>query len=298
MQASLRMLALALAAVLAAGCGKRDPAPPPRDPDPMRIVVLSPAIAVVLSDLGLRDRIVGRHGYDMVLDKSIPVCGEQNAVNYEALLRANPTHVFTEWGTREYPARLTSLAESKGWVLRDFRMLTLADIDAAARSLAELLPDADPSDRVTRVHALAAPAEREPVWEGRVLLLMDASPIAAIGPGSAHHELLLRSGGVPAIAEGSPYMRLHAEDVARLAPDAIILIQPRSGVEPAEPEDAGAPADAELRARLGVIASLDIPAVTSGRFAVIDYPLGLLPSTALADVADRIESLLARWSGQ
>lgn len=269
-------------------CGSRSPeaGAPPAGAEP-RIVVLSPALAVVLCDLGLRDRIVGRHGYDLVLDASVPVCGQQSGIEYEAVLRARPTHVLTEWGSRELPRRLEELAAERGWTLRDFRLLSLADIDAAALALEQMFPGASPSARTARIHGLASGA-RERVWSGRVLLLMGAAPIDAIGPGSAHQELLERVGGVPAIAEGSPYMQLHAEDVLRLAPDAIVLLRPREG----GPESPGARPD------LGVIDALDIPAVREGRIAVIDLPLALLPSTGLADVADRLGEFLEAWAGE
>ncbi|HZW08901.1 MAG TPA: hypothetical protein VFF69_03280, partial [Phycisphaerales bacterium] len=193
MPGAIRLAIALLAVMLGPGCGD-GPRPPALKgaPDEPRIVVLSPALGVVLHDLGLREHIVGRHGYDTVLDQSIPVCGEQNGVNYEALLRARPTHVITEWGTRELPAKLAGLAESNGWVLRDFRMLTLGDVDAAATALGGMLPQASPSARISRMHELAGAAPPDRLWSGRVLLLMDVSPIAAIGPGSAHHELLVR----------------------------------------------------------------------------------------------------------
>ena len=57
--------------------------------------------------------------------------------------------------------------------------------------------------RFNQFKQLIAAPRPEPVWDGRVLLLMGTSPVAAIGPGSAHHELLLRDGGdlVPVRAE-------------------------------------------------------------------------------------------------
>jgi ABC-type hemin transport system substrate-binding protein len=277
----------ALAAVLAA-CGRDGGAevPPPESTGP-RIVVLSPALAVTLCDLGLRDRIVGRHGYDMVLDPSIPVCGQQSGILYETLLRVRPTHVLTDWGAREWPEKLVQLAGENGWTLRDFRLLTLDEIDGAASALGEMFPGATPSERVAALHTLAANETPDRAWRGRVLLLMSVSPIAAIGPGSAHHELLERAGGVPAIDEGAPYMRMHAEDVLRIAPDAIILLRPNSG---------GSAADSGTD--LGAIAGLGIPAVRDQRVAVVEHPLGLLPSSALADVAAEMRTLLEQWADE
>lgn len=283
------MLALLLLFLPIGGCVRTDNDPAQSEPstNELRLVVISPALAVILTDLGLEDTIVGRHGWDQVLDPAIPICGDQSGLDYEALLRAQPTHVFTEWGSRELPAKLANLAASEGWLLRDFRLLTLADIDTAATELETLFPQASPSDGVTSFHALVTEPLPEPVWAGRVLLLMSTSPITALGPGSAHHELLMRAGGVPAIEEGSPYMPLHAEDVLRLAPDAIVLIQPGS---------ASGPDTIGMEHDLGPILNLDIPAIKHERFALVSEPLGLLPSTRLEKVAVWMGRTLEEWA--
>lgn len=290
------LLAAAACGVLfcAAGCDRRDgPVEPvananePENDEPPRIVVLSPALGVMLTDLGLADHVVGRHGWDTVLDQSLPVCGDQTGLDYEALLRAAPTHVLTEWGARDLPARLTGLAAKHEWALHDFRLLSLDDIAGTSARLRDLFPAATPAESVERFEQLIATSRPEPVWDGRVLLLMGTSPVAAIGPGSAHHELLLRAGGVPAITEGSPFMPLHAEDVLRIAPDAIILLQPRSG-------SAQTPAPVALDG----LATLAIPAIEHARVIRIDHRLGLLPSTRLIQVADSMDEALRRWADE
>lgn len=273
---------LLLPVLLALGCARSAPEDAASDGAGERIVVLSPALAVILSDMGLESRIVGRHAYDRVLDPAVPVCGDQQAINYEALLRARPSHVLTQWGSRGLPEKLTGLAGREGFVVRDFRLLTLEDIDGAVGALLDMFPDATPDESVARFRSLAAGPAPEPVWEGRVLLLMGVSPISALGPGSAHDELLRRVGGVPAIAEGAPAMTLHAEDVLRLAPDAVVLIQSGAG--------------AGVEDRLGrAIMGLDIPAVREGRLLLLDDPLALVPSTRLEAVATRMRRALEAW---
>ncbi|VAX39821.1 hypothetical protein MNBD_PLANCTO03-1297, partial [hydrothermal vent metagenome] len=209
------LLALLLFFLPIGGCVRTDNDPAQSEPstNELRLVVISPALAVILTDLGLEDAIVGRHGWDQVLDPAIPVCGDQSGLDYEALLRAKPTHVFTEWGARELPAKLVALAADEEWIVRDFRVLSLADIAGAAEEIEGLLPSAAANETLARFSRLIERPPPEPIWKGRVVLLMGTSPIAAIGPGSAHHELLIRAGGVPAIEEGSPYMPMHAEDL-------------------------------------------------------------------------------------
>lgn len=283
--AALAILAWLL---LCAGCGPGGPSSneaPTGEPPTERIVVLSPALGVTIADLGLADRVVGRHGWDPVIDPGVPVCGDQSALDYEAIVRARPTHVLTEWGSRDLPKRLLALASRHGWHVEDFSVLTLEDIASVADRLEAMFPNARaPADGpVAGFRALVGAPEPEPVWQGRVLVLMSASPIAALGPGSAHHDLLARVGGVQAIREGSPHMTLHAEDLVRLAPDALILIRaeaPGAGEDP-----------------FGPLRRLDIPALREGRIEVVSGEVALLPSPRLVLVADAMRAALERWAG-
>ncbi len=290
--------------------------------DGERIVVLSPAAAVMLRDLGLADRIVGKHDYDMVLPDSIPAVGHQEAIDYEALLRVEPTLIIVEWGSRPLPPRLTELAASHGWAIKRITLLTLDDIARTVDDLAIMLGAVDltggeearpPGMGTPRdLHVLPRftdPGERleQPLpsarlaraWSrrgdgfgdlGGVLLLAATDPPGALGPGSFHQQILERIGGVPAITEGSPWMELDVEDIARLAPSGIVLIAPRGRGQRAEPIGR-----AEIERRLGRIATLDIPAVREGRLGLIDDPLSLLPSTSMARFADELAAILEGW---
>lgn len=288
------MLSL-LSAALVAACAERShpPAAAPTDEAQgvPRIVALSPAVAVTLRDLGLEERIVGRHAWDLVLDRSMPVCGDQSGINYESLLAVRPTHVILEWGARDLPARLVDLADANGWSVHTVRLLSLADIRAfAADAAAEFAPE-DPhaAEVVSSLDRISDGVDR--IGAGRVLLLLSASPPAALGPGSYHHEILSLLGGVPALEQGQPYVTLNAEDVLRLAPDGIVLIAPRSPGAP----DTGEPTWDEIAARLGRLAQLPIPAVERRRVGVIDDPLALIPSTAAVAFAELLRAILDDW---
>ncbi len=269
-----------------------DAAPPPEP----RIVALSPGIAVMLRDLGLADRIVGRHSFDRVLPRSLPSCGDQTGLDYEAILRLNPTHILLQQGVTDVPARLTELAVQHAWDVRVYALLELDDIDRCVRDL--------------RARFMARPgdgesAELEQRWRdamrfrgdhlasaGRVLLLGGVSPPAAFGTGSWHHQILERLGGRPAIMDGAPWITLDAEDVLRLSPDAIVLILPRAHDAAPGP----APTAAELKNMLGRVGTLGVPAVRSGRIALIDDPLAHTPSTAMIGLADELARILEDWS--
>jgi len=291
-------LILVAAGVIVVAMGRGgDDAPAEGD---VRIVVLSPALAVTLVDLGLESHIVGRHGFDYVLDKDVPVCGDQAGIDFESLVEARPTHVLTEWGRRPLPDRLIGLADEQGWVVRNVELLSLEQVAASVVEMATLFdgwidarrpaleeaPDAEAQEMVERMVP-----RRERAFEGRVLLLWPTNPPAAVGPGSFHHEVLERVGGVPAIESGSAYIELDAESVLSLAPDGIIVISPRGVGE--------APASVEwpdVEALLGVVATLEVPAISDRRVAVIDDPLALTPSTAMIDFGREVRAILEAWS--
>lgn len=299
---------LALAAL--AGCEPAAPTNPRAqarralaDARTPRVVALSPALAITLRDMGLEGTIVGRHAWDFILDPALPICGDQTGIDYEALLTVEPTHVLIEWGSRELPPRLVELAARHEWTLRSFRLLTLDDIEAAAADLYDMLRTqrGDPRPFAATDLALAmqeawSRAETDLAPAGRVLLLGAIDPPAALGPGSFHDQLLRRLGATPAIdaARGSPWMVLDLEDVRAIAPDAIILFRPRPMGKPAPPP----PAPAALISAMGRLGQMPVPAITSGRVALIDHPLGLTPSTALIDISHELRRLLEPWAAQ
>lgn len=281
------------------------------DPSTSRIVALSPALAITLRDLGVADRIVGRHGFDLALDKSIPVCGDQSGIDYEALIRVRPTDILMERGAAESPPRLRELAAKNGWQLRDYPLVTIDDVLDSTLKLGLLFAQTDEtlihgSNGARTLHPTPAQAafanlvqrmkaawleKHPPPNAGRILLLESIDPPAALGPGSFHHQILERIGGTPAITTGKPYMTLDTEDILRLAPDGIILFAPRSpGTNPGP-----APSADELRTRLGRIGALDIPAIRNTHTALIDDPFCLTPSTALLNVSEEMERILKHW---
>lgn len=276
------MLALLVCGVLfalVAGCGHE--ASNTTGPGP-RVVSLSPAATVMLTDLGLGSMIVGRHGFDDVADGSLPVVGDQTGIDYERLLSVDPTHIVIEWGSRDPPARLVELSRSRGIELLPIDTLTLTDIAESGERLITTLGEHATPDR-TRAFAgaLAALSQRhEPVPEaGRVLLVVSTSPtVDCLGPGSAHHELLQLAGFTPAIESGAPWITLSLEDAIALNPDSLVLIQPGGSGEVGE--------------ALGPLGSAPIRAVELGRAVVITDPLALIPGSNLAGFGETLRARL------
>lgn len=274
-----------------------------RPADGTRLAVLSPALAVTLRDLGAGDRIVARHGFDQWSEPTLPVVGDQAGIDYEALLAVDPTHVLIEWGARDLPPRLRELASARGWRVENFSTLSVADLRSSAARLHDLA--LGPGARWEE-HALKgamdrawARDERDLKRAGRVLLVLSGgATIAALGPGSAHHEILTMVGGEAALREGSPYREMDAEDLQALNPGAVVLLAP---APPRTPRRARADDDAArqvVRDRLGRAAGLPIAALQSDRLALLDDPEGLLPSSSLVRFADELRGLLARWGGE
>lgn len=310
------VLTLAFLVLAAGSCGRAAPSAAPASGESAsgqpRIVALSPAVAVMLRDLGHEGSVVARHAYDRVLPPSVPVAGDQGGVDYEVVLAVRPTHVVTEFGEQGVPERLGALAREHGWVLMDVRLRSLDEIAGVADDLALLFGgepprgarEVDPSAWLSRFDLPSARLaeawrDRGPAVRGagRVLLLVDGGE-GALGPGSFHHELLVRLGGTPALTEGGPWQTLDAEDVLRLAPDAIIVYVPEDepGAEAARFVEPPGPDAAEVRRRLGRAADLPIPAVERGRVALIYDRLALMPATSLAQTADQTADALSSFS--
>lgn len=269
--------------------------------DSPRIAALSPAVAVVLRDMGREKQIVARHGYDLILPRSIPVAGDQAGLDYEALLAARPTHVITQWGSRELPPRLTALAQRQGWRLLDVRLLTLADVRESIERMSDVLnapgqPDAQPDAQTAALlkqfdEAFAEPKDPAFATLGPVLMLVSTSPPAALGPGSVHHEILTGLGATPALSRGNPFVELDAEDVLSLRPGVIVLVMPRStplGLDAAAP----APPRRSPNEALGRLAELNLPATAEGRVVLLDDPLSLIPSTAMLAFRSQLREAL------
>jgi len=264
----------------------------------MRLAVLSPALAIIIRDLGHEDVIAGRHAFDLVLDPAVPVAGSGTGeVHYETLLRIEPTHIVRESGAEPPPPKLVELAATRGWKIESFPLLTLADIRSATVRLDQLISSKDDlpgSEDRARSRADQLLAGMDQAWAardgfaercGRTLVLAWTDPPGVMGPGSFHHQLIAAMGGHPIPETGSPYLSLTVEDVIRLDPDTIVLVMP--GVTARE-NDA-------MTKLLGPLARVDLRAVRFHRIALIGDELCHTPSTALIGVADELARIVLAW---
>lgn len=288
--------------VLLVGCRERPPAPTPA-PSEVRIAALSPAAAVMLRDIGQEHRIVARHAFDLALSRDLPVGGDQNTIDLEALVRARPTHIITQWQSKSLPGPFAEAAARYGWKVHEASLLSLDDVDRELGALRGFLslPAEESADHM-RMRLRDALKPRGPGGGpfrrvGRVLLLGATEPAAALGPGSCHQQVLERIGGAPALLSGNAWVELSTEDLLRLGPEAIVAVLPRERRE-GDGRRSYVVRGAEATDRLRGVMALDIPAVKRGRVAVIDDPLALLPSTSMATFADELTEVLSAWEAE
>lgn len=259
-----------------------------------RVAVLSPAIADVMRDIGMGDAIVARHGFDQFSDPGLPIVGDQTGLDYESLIRVEPTHVILEQSATGVPPELGRLASEREWQLVEIPMLTLDDVIDVATRLRELLPkQADHRRYVEAIistdFAIGDSEHRFGSAEclRRTLLVLSTNPIGVIGPGSHHWEALARADGTVVPMSGESYQTLSLEDVIALSPDTIILFRP----------DMNAAENAPLvevdLAELGPLASLD----DARAFACVQ-PKALLPSLAVIDFVRAVRGVCDEGEGE
>lgn len=252
-----------------------------REPDaPARIAVLSPALGVILRDINASGAAAARHAFDVALDSSLPVAGDQTGIDYETLLRVRPTHVLLEWGTRELPPRLRTLAQERGWLLESFPMLTLEDIRSATRRLGAIAGRPEQSDALLeRMERAWSPDEAVALRAGRTLTLYSVRPAGAAGPRSFHVQLVDALGARSVPEQGTPYITLDGEDLRRLDPDTIILLAPGAASERTD----------EL---LAPLRSLGLRAAREQRVIIDTHPENQTPSSAMVGLAERLREAL------
>lgn len=282
-----------VAVALASGC-ERAPEPDPGSPaasQATRIVSLSPAISRTLVDFGLQDQVVGRSAYCASLDEAIPIVGDLYDVDFERLIRLNPTHVLIQpsASTGLDPA-LERLAARHGWQLGVWSINTIDQIEQLVGELpGTLYGPQDPRQAEAARHAAGllngiaqglAPYG-DPVFSGRTLLVSGTDPVLAFGRQTYLGDILVALGGENATT-ATGWAELSLEEVIRMDPEAIIIV--RDGgpqTETLDPLEAAGP--------LGMV---ETTARREGRVAVLRHPDALLPSSGVIGLAGEMKRLL------
>ena len=317
---TLRFILVSLALITLVACSKSTSSADPKssdqtnEPESPRFAVFSPAIGVMLRDLGFEDDIVGRHSYDNALSTSIPVVGSHIDIDDEMLITADPTVLIFEENAIAIPERIRELAAEREWVIWTYTLESLDDIATTMDDLYLKLVgfpqdlnndndpttfDIDPTKRFdielpsARLVRSWAPLGNDASIAGRTLILAGTDPAGALGPGSFHAQMIERMGITPALIEGGMWQELDLEDLITLAPDSILIFSPQTQTQSiGEPEPI---TWSEITQTLGPIATLDLPAIRNQRVGIITHPQGLLPSSTLGQVAEEVRKTLATW---
>ena len=272
-----RHLAAIFALIAALGCAEKRGDSADRSRSGPRLAVLSPACAIILRDLDREEAVVARHGWDLALDSDLPVAGDQSGLDYETLLRVDPTDVVLERSAQEIPDLLLEYAGDRGWRIHTVPMLTLGDIRSSIGIMDRISSSADEMTSsgehlIDEFDSAISPEGSPGAALGRTLPVIATDPAGVMGPGSFHAQLLSALGATPIPREGDAYITLDTEDVIRMDPDSIVLIMPG--------QDA-----ASIDSALGPFAGVGLRAVESGRVLLINHPHALTPSTSLIEVA-------------
>jgi iron complex transport system substrate-binding protein len=291
---ALALLALTLAAVLK-GCDGGKPAPAAADDTAaasVRIASFSPAISRTLVDLGLADLIVGRTRYCDFLDDAIPPVGDLLEIDFETLVRVRPTHVLVQPPASGVDTELEVLCEEQGWRLATWRIDSIDEIESVVRDLPDVLFTSGSAQHVAATSkaaellndmAQALSPRGQNIFTGPTLLVHHIDPVGVSGRGTYLHELLARLGGTNAI-QSEGWVELTLEDIARMNPQAIVLVLPSVS------------SDTDATAAAGALATMDIEAARTGRIAALRHRDAQTPSTAVAEVADELRGVLASFA--
>ncbi|MDG2201416.1 MAG: ABC transporter substrate-binding protein [Phycisphaerales bacterium] len=253
----------------------------------LRIASFSPALTDMAQSLGLGDQIVGRSAFCRKIDPSLPVVGDLHAIDYELLVRVDPTHVLVQGDPAGVDPGLAELSAANGWELLVYRLDGVQDIrDAFENMPAKMLeagtPQFQASMLVVRSHCEAidaATARPIPSLAGqRVLLLSPMEPPLAWGTETWMGELLVRLGGTNAIAARG-WTQLGWEDLLRIEADRIVL------VSESPLSDEGRLQDMLDRRHSTII-------------DVLVHPQVHLPATSTPEIASRFRALLEQGGTQ
>jgi iron complex transport system substrate-binding protein len=260
---------LLLLAILSPACSGDRPAPDPAAGPiarPPHLVVVSPAAAEMLAELGLTDWIVGIGDYVTRPAElnSLPRVGPYNSPNVEKVLELQADILIT---ARSDASRGSNMR------LRDLGV-----------DLGERLDREETADRILESLESAMTAIRHQTRganQPTVLFVVGRDPLYIAGPGSHIDEMIRTAGGVNVAADaGSPYQIASLEAILARLPDVII-----------DTSDNGP--DARRGRRPGPWSTWDfLPAVRNNRVFWVDPDLLVIPGMRLPAMTERMGRLI------
>jgi len=254
---------------------------PPRES--ARLVVIAPAAAEILEELGLTGDVVGIGDY---IDRpaallTLPRVGAYNQPSVEAVLELQADILITaeseaaQTSNRQLRTLGLEVLELDTSTLDGVResILILGDRLARQKDAVRLVREIDHSMEEIREAAKGA---------GRrsVLFVVGRDPLYAAGPGSHIDGMIAAAGGINLLQTGAPYQMVSLEAVLGKMPDVIIDTSDNGpgalrGIEP------------------GSWGSWDfLPAVRKNRVFWVDPDLLVIPGMRLPEMTRRIGRMI------
>ena len=259
-----------------------------------RIVSLSPALSRMLVDFGLEKNVVGRSNYCESLSSGVPVIGNLTHIDFEKLLRLSPTHLFAQPPIAGIDPTLQKLAAEHDWTLITQQPATLTDV----RTMVAELPDAFDAQQTRKLHdQLEVRAQKllddlndavSPLQDIQrnaplqVLIITPGEPVTAFGRETYLSQTMQSIGGNAFTnrLEDPAWAIISLEQLVRRQPDALLIVSTTGDVDTT------------------LYTSLDIPAVTHNRIAILTHRDSQLPSTSIVEVAGELRNILTQWAGK
>ncbi len=191
---------------------------------------MSPALTAMLLELGVGDHLVGRSSFCRVPGDDLPVVGDLLEVNWESLVRTNPSHVIVQASPDLLRGDVVHVAQSRGWTLLAYPLADASDITLAMESLPRDL-DLRGDDHASASASAAAfnsrleeeMSIREPAISGNRVLLLTPGP-QMLGWGSETYlgDMVEALGAVNVLSfEG--WRPMAPEQIVRTDVDCIVL---------------------------------------------------------------------------
>jgi iron complex transport system substrate-binding protein len=263
-----------------------DKSPPTTQPTVRTVASLVPAATDLIIGMGARDRLLAVSTYDRQRPDvaGLPRVGDYQNVDWEQLQSLHPSVMVIQIKKDRLPAGFQERADALHIQLIDIAIDRVADILSAIDTLGDALDLPQQAKTAkqqmqTRLDAVAAGVSgKKPV---SVLLVLDESADAVVGPDTYLDELLQLAGGINAGKSlGQRYPQIDREMLLSLKPDVIIQLLPDASQQV---KDRAAQTWKQLP---------QIPAVAAGRVYTIDNWYALLPGWHVADLAEQFAQCL------
>ena len=234
----------------------------------------------MITSLGLESTIVGRSAFCRI-DAALPVVGDLHEVDYERLVRLDPTHILVQSQPERVDPGLIEIAHARGWELLASPLAGVDDIRTAFAAIPDHLFEAG-SDEHRRCAAMvreytdridAALTPPIPGFEDTtVLILSPMEPPLAWGVGTWMDDMLVSLGGRNAV-QAHGWVALGWEDLIRIDADRIVFVS-----------ESAIPCDSTLQSMLARRSRASVD--------VLVHPEVHLPATCTDQIAARLRFVL------